>query len=79
MPYVCSSGAFPRQRPFPPEHRLLWLNSVLAEIASGRAVVTSRGKRNPRGVKRKMSGYRLRKRGDPLNQSCDPKPQIMFI
>jgi len=45
-------------------------------MASERAV-TSRGKRNPRGVKRKMSNFNLRKRGDPLNQPCDPFPKII--
>jgi hypothetical protein len=49
-----------------PKHRQAWLVSVLGGIAAGRAV-TSRGKRNLRGVKRKMSYFNLRKRGDPLN------------
>lgn len=56
--------------------RQSWLDSLLAEIARERAV-TSRRKRNPRGVKRKMSNFNLRKRGDPLNQVCDPFPQII--
>jgi hypothetical protein len=54
------------------------MDSVLREIATGRAV-TSRGKRNPRGVKRKMSNFNLRKRGTPLNQPCDPAPRMSFI
>ena len=41
--------------------------SLLKEIARGRAR-QSRGKHNPRGVKRKMSGYRVRKRAEPLNR-----------
>jgi len=45
-------------------------------MASERAV-TSRGKRNPRGVKRKMSKFNLRKRGDPLNHPCEPIPKII--
>ncbi len=65
-----------------PSYRLItnWfdIHSVLGEIASGRAV-SSRGKRNPRGVKRKMSNFNLRKRGDPLNQPCDPTPRMVCI
>jgi hypothetical protein len=38
---------------------------MLAEIGIGRASC-SRGLSNPRAVKRKMSGYPLRKRGQPL-------------
>jgi hypothetical protein len=45
------------------------LNSLLLGIASGH-VVSSRGKRNPHGVKRKMSNFNLRKRGQALNQPC---------
>jgi hypothetical protein len=56
--------------------RQSWFDSLLAEIASERAI-TSRGKRNPRGVKRKMSNFNLRKRGDPLNQACDPIPKVI--
>jgi hypothetical protein len=37
---------------------------VLREILQER-VADQRGRRNPRGVKRKMSGFPLRKRGDP--------------
>ena len=61
---------------FPPERRQAWLDSVLAEIASGRAV-RSRGKRNPRGVRRKMTAYHVRKRGDPINQRCGPAPRMI--
>jgi hypothetical protein len=51
------------------------LDSILKEIAAGVAV-TSRGKRNPRGVRRKMSNFHLRKRGDPINQECSPVVRI---
>lgn len=61
---------------FPPRGRSVWFQSVLREIASGRAV-TSRGKRNPRGVRRKMSSYPIRDRGDPLQLPCDPCPVIV--
>ncbi len=78
MRCACSSAAFQPPALFPPEQRKSWLDSVLREIASVRAV-TSRGKRNPRGVKRKMSKFNLRKRGDVLNQPCNPTPRIVFI
>ena len=52
--------------------------NVLKEIGSERAV-TSHGKRNPRGVKRKMSNFNLRKRGDPINPPCDPSPRVISI
>lgn len=45
----------------PPSGRKAWHNSVLEEILQER-VVTSRNRRNPRGVKRKMSSYPLRPR-----------------
>ena len=35
-------------------------------------VVSSRSRRNPRGVKRKMSSYPLRKRGQPTNLRLNP-------
>jgi len=38
--------------------------------------VQSRGKRNPRGVKRKMSNFRIRRRWEPLNQRIAPKVVI---
>ena len=52
--------------------------SVQKEIASERDV-TSRGKRDRRGVRRKMSKFRIRKRGDPINLHCDPKPRMISI
>jgi len=76
MRYVYCVVACRLPAPFPPEQRKSWLDSVLSEIAGGRAV-TSRGKRNPRGVKRKMSNFNLRKRGDPLNQPCAPVPRMI--
>jgi hypothetical protein len=55
---------------FDPATVLALLDQV--ELASGRAV-QSRGKRNPRGVKRKMSNFRIRRRSEPLNQRISPK------
>src|ERR1035437_255044 len=66
----------PRLAPFPPKRRQEWLDSILREMASQRAV-TSRGKRNIRGVKKRTSNYGARKRGDPINQPCNPKPRIL--
>jgi hypothetical protein len=78
MRYACSNAVFLAASLFPPEHRQTWFDSALREIASGHAA-TSRGKRNPRGVKRKMSKFPLRKRGDSLNVSCKPMPRMIVI
>jgi hypothetical protein len=50
-----------------------WRKALLDEIARGKCV-SSRGRLNPRGVKRKMSGYNVRRRGEPLNQKHEPRP-----
>jgi hypothetical protein len=50
-----------------------WRNALLEEIARGRSV-SSRGRTNPRGVKRKMSNYPLRHRGETLHQRHQPQP-----
>jgi hypothetical protein len=78
MQSASSNTIFPLPRPFPPEQRQNGFNSLLREIASVRAV-TRRGKRNPRGVKRKVSYFILRKRGHPLNQPCLPLEQINLM
>lgn len=44
---------------FPPRAKKAFHEAVLAEILQER-VVSSRGRRNPRGVKRKMSNFPLR-------------------
>ena len=59
----------------PPRQRKSWLASLLDEI-SRRRCSQSRGKTNPRGVKRKMSNFPLRARGDPLNHKALDKPKI---
>ena len=46
---------------FPPQQRRTFHNAVLDEILQER-VVSSRNRRNPRGVKRKMSNFPLRPR-----------------
>jgi hypothetical protein len=56
------SGASCRCSPlFPPPARLALHEAVLDEILEER-VLSSRGRRVPRGVKRKMSNYPLRPR-----------------
>jgi hypothetical protein len=57
---------------FPPPARLALHEAVLNEILEER-VVSSRGRRVPRGVKRKMSNYPLRPR------AAQPTLRIDFI
>ncbi len=52
---------------FPPRLRKTFHERVLDEILQER-VVSSRGRRNPRGVKRKMSNFPLRPRHAPAPQ-----------
>ncbi len=47
---------------FPPRERKAFHKAMLEEILQER-VVSSRGQRRPRGVKRKMSNFPLRARG----------------
>jgi hypothetical protein len=47
--------------PFPPRHRRIFHDAVLDELLQER-VGSSRNRRNPRGVKRKMSNFPLRRR-----------------
>ena len=56
-----SAASCPCSRPFPPRARPALHEAVLAEILEER-VASSRGRRVPRGAKRKMSGYKLRPR-----------------
>ena len=48
---------------------------MLDEIARGRCVI-SRGRFNPRGVKRKMSNFNVRHRGESLHQRHAPAPVL---
>ena len=63
--------AFP---PSSPNDRLR--DHVLDEILEER-VVSSRGQKKPRGVKRKMSGYPLRGPGQLSRRDWDWTPQIV--
>jgi hypothetical protein len=50
---------------------------MLAEIATGRSE-SSRGRFNPRGVKRKMSNFNVRLRGELLHQKHEPVPLLLI-
>jgi len=48
---------------------------MLDEIARGRCI-SSRGRFNPRGVKRKMSNFKVRRRGAALHRRHQPTPVL---
>ena len=50
---------------------------MLDEIAAGRSV-SSRGRFNPRGVKRKMSNFNVRHRGELLHPKHKPVPVLLI-
>jgi hypothetical protein len=52
-----------------------WRDLLFTEIARGRCV-SSRGRFNPRGVKRKMSNFNVRHRDEPLHQRHQPTPVL---
>jgi hypothetical protein len=52
-----------------------WRDALLEQIARGRCV-SSRGRFNPRGVKRKMSNFNVRHRGELLHQKHQPTPVL---
>ena len=56
-----SGAGCPCSQPFPPRPRRALHEAVLDEILEER-VASSRGRQVPRGVKRKMSNYKLRPR-----------------
>ena len=61
MRFALSAARSRVSPPFPPQHRLTFHDAVLDEILQER-VGSSRNRRNPRGVKRKMSNFPLRRR-----------------
>jgi hypothetical protein len=66
MRCALSVASFLSSTLFPPRHRKAFHDSVLKEILEER-VVSSRNRRNPRGIKRKMSNFPLRpRRAKPL-------------
>ena len=65
----------PQAAAAPPERLSRWLESMLAEIAAGKCM-SNRRSLNPRGVRRKMSNFALRRRGEPLHQQRLPSPWI---
>jgi hypothetical protein len=52
-----------------------WRDALLDEIARARCP-SSRGRFNPRGVKRKMSNFNVRHRGERLQQPQQPTPVL---
>lgn len=65
----------PQAAAIPPERLSAWRNALLGEIASGRCV-SSRGSLTPRGVKRTMSNYAVRRRGTPLHLKHESVPVL---
>lgn len=59
MPFALSSAGSRGQFLFPPQQKTAFHESILDELLEDR-VVCSRNRINPRGVKRKMSNYKLR-------------------
>lgn len=49
---------------------------MLREIGQGRSR-DSRGKSNPRGVKRALNRYRVRRRSEPLNLCRNVTPNVI--
>jgi hypothetical protein len=54
-----------------------WCDAMLDEIAAGLSA-SSRGRFNPRGVKRKMSNFNVRHRGELLHQKHEPVPVLII-
>ena len=63
---------------FPPRRKRAFHDTVLHEILDER-VVSSRNRRNPRGVKRKMSNFPLRPRYVHSPPLIDIRKAIMII
>jgi len=77
-PYGLSSGAWPPTLLFPPQQRRVWHEAVLNEILEER-VSSSRDRIVPRGVKRKMSNYRLRPRKRHKTQHLNVTKRIRIV
>ena len=68
----------PRSTLFPPQLRKRFHERVLEEILQER-VVPQRGRRNPRGVKRKMSNFNLRPRHAKPLKRIDIEKAIRIV
>src|SRR5690606_40661367 len=77
MPFGSSNANCRTPRPFPPESLLDWSAALIQEIGAGYCS-SSRGLQNPRGVKRALNPYRVRRRNEPLNQRCPAVPTIVI-
>jgi hypothetical protein len=71
MQCAWSNARCRKPRPFPPERLESWRDALLEEIGRGRCV-GSRGRFNPRGDKRKMSNFNVRRRGAALHRWHQP-------
>jgi len=77
--YRCSPNAFAWGSSFIASERIgSWRDALLAEIGRGRCV-SSRGRYNPRGVKRKMSNFKVRRRGAELHRRHEPTPVLRVL
>jgi hypothetical protein len=63
---------------FPPQEKKIWHEAILDEILEER-VSSSRNRINPRGVKRKMSNYKLRPRKRQHTRRLDVAKQIRIV
>jgi hypothetical protein len=63
--------------PFPPRRRKAFHEAVLTELLDER-VVSSRNRRNPRGVKRKMSNFPIRRKTDRALPAIDVAKAIQI-
>ena len=75
----CCAAHSPNPGPFPPVHPYLrkrWFDQVLAQAAA-LICVSSRGRSNPRMVKRRNSPYASHDRARPLNQPQNFHPILL--
>jgi hypothetical protein len=63
---------------FPPKQKKAMHEAILDEILQER-VVSSRNRINPRGVKRKMSNYKLRPRKRQRTRRLDVSKRISIL
>ena len=78
MRFASSGASWREPSLFPPRQQKAFHEAVLTEILEER-VVSSRGISRPRGVKRKMSGYKLRARSALPGTRLDYAIRIRII